>query len=326
MAMLRIIATALVLSGAFALDQVKLAPDVKAGTHPLLSFRGRQSLGDPKSAKKMQPAHEFLAQQLTQKVAATNPGFHYTLYKPEGQPKGSVILLSPWGGAENWWVEWLGGNFATLKQKYRVLEAVGRNMMQTDGSTYRAWYQYQNWDAELPVTADFDFAVKYVHSLIEQEYRIVEDYSRIVVVGYSQGAVLALESGLRFPHPLGLVFSQRGILLESRKRTHPFGIACSRSAKHCKGFAATPYIMTTGAYDRIYPWRIVQHDSKLLRDAKLLSFLADIPMLDHQSRSEKENSIAMKSVSVVLSHAWTMDSDRKLERSLAKVDDWTDQP
>ena len=44
-------------------------------------------------------------------------------------------------------------------------------------------YRYKDWHAETVIEQDVTDAVGYIHKLIEQEYKIVPDYRRIVVAG-----------------------------------------------------------------------------------------------------------------------------------------------
>merc|ERR1719310_2543590 len=114
------------------------------------------------------------------------------------------------------------------------------------------WYAYEDskddkgWFNEIPVKSDLTAAVKFVHGLVRQEHNLGIPYGGIVIAGYSQGATLALEAGLRFPWPLGLVFAERGIVLSSR-------LKCSEN------ILPTPYIMTAGKIDDKYgAWRVKQ--------------------------------------------------------------------
>merc|ERR1719183_2275063 len=110
---------------------------------------------------------------------------------------------------------------------------------QEDGTVWRCWYNYNSlddWNNEVPVAAHLDESVAFVHNLIQTEFAVVGSYHRIAVVGYSQGANLALEAGLRFPVPLGLVFSMRGVMFSSR-------------IENKTSLAVTPYVLTAGAQD-----------------------------------------------------------------------------
>lgn len=250
-----------------------------------------------------QATHKFLADGPAGKDAEAYPEFRHTLWKPKGQPKGSIILLSPWDAEKRWWVEWLKFDFNKLMKDYRVLECSGKDMVHTN-ATYTGWYAYEDWEAEVPLAADLDRATSFVHSLIQQERRIVNDYHRIIVAGFSQGAVLALESGLRFPHPLGLVFSQRGMLFAARRRD-------------CGSPAQTPYCMTAGSEDNVYPDYEVEDDVRLLRKAKVPAFWNRIPGLDHYGTSKKENELLMRAVQAALSQ----DPPQSI-KALAKLDSW----
>lgn len=225
-------------------------------------------------------------------------GFQSQRFKPKGKAAGSVIMLAPWAGEQSWWKEWLGVRFKELlKMQCRVIVGVGKEYEHPD-AIYRGWFSYENWQEDIPIQSELDTAVAYVNGLIEQEYRVVQDYRRIVLVGYSQGAALALETGVRFAQPIGLVFSQRGILMEQR-------------LKNVSHFAATPYIFTAGADDNEYWTSTVKEHCDFCRKQGASCFFKVFSGLDHYRCSQRENSLLIRAVSAVISR-----------KSIAALDVW----
>jgi len=251
-----------------------------------------------------------LAQKATfmSKKLVEDPERHFTLHGAKHSAKGSVILLAPWAAYEGWWKEWLKHTWDELiQQEWRILEAVGKIYQHPD-APYRGWYNYasyEDWVAEIPNATQFDNAVRYVHGLIQQEYNIVKDYRRIVIAGYSQGAVLSLEAGLRFPMPLGLVFSQRGVLLDKR-------------LNNCTSVVKTPYIFTAGSLDDVYLESDIETSCSRLMHVGASAFMTSIAGLDHYDSSERENTFLSKSIKVVMSQS----PSRALE-SIESLGDWT---
>jgi len=231
-----------------------------------------------------------------------------TLYKPEGKATGSVIFVDPWGAEEAWMKYFFHDAFENLAKKgSRVIEALPRQFRYPNGEKhwidqqreYSAWYRYKDWHAETVIERDVTDAVGYIHKLIEQEYKIVPDYQRIVVAGYSQGANLALEAGFRFPHQLGLVFSHRGVVLESRLH-------------NSKKLAATPYILTAGTKDEEYSVDWVRKGCRFVLGKQAPAFLKSFKGLGHADRSDAENKLAVDSMMLALS-----------KKPLAKSTSWT---
>jgi len=221
-------------------------------------------------------------------------GSHYELYQPTGVATGSVILLAPWNGTLGWGRQWVTKNMElvapSIRQHSRILDVKGRPM---PGKGFSAWYGYADdsaWQTEDPIAADVSWAVSYVHSLIEQEFKIVGDYRRITVFGLSQGANLALESVIRFPRPLGLVVSERGVLLPSRRAnmTH-------------RTIAATPYVLTIGAADHYYHENVIRECSSYLHKLGASVFMKTIQGLDHYKWNNAEWQVALNAVAAAQS-------------------------
>lgn len=167
-----------------------------------------------------------------------NFGATVKVYEPsQGTPRRSLILLNPWNGTPGFMWNWTfnqsgfgGGWRKDVSDHYRVLDVAGKLM---PGSDYRAWFGYatsEDWSSDTPIQREVDVAVAYIHHLIEQEYKVVGDYKRIILAGMSQGAGLALEAALNFPKALGLVLSERGIVRSAYSKVMPRHFIHARSA------------------------------------------------------------------------------------------------
>lgn len=196
-----------------------------------------------------------------------------------------------------------------IRKQSRILDVVGRpgGMWHDVGIPATAWYGYKDYDdwlKNLPISFEVDQSVAYVHSLIEQEYKVVGDYARIILVGKHQGANIAIESALRFRHSLGMVLSQRGIVL-------PLRVGSSATVE------ATPYILTAAAKDDIYPARQIIENSISLQAMHVPVFMKTIPDVDHFKWSQQESVLALKLVSAALSEAPVS------TKTIASLTDWT---
>lgn len=236
----------------------------------------------------------------TNQTSALEPlePYRYTVHTPTPNvPQRSLILLGPWNGSAGFFTEWFLDDFEKMEpkaiDKYRILDVVGRKMpsgSEWDPYPYNSWYEYEDWHSETVVAHDVDLAVAYVHGLIEEEYAIVGDYRRIVLAGFSQGANVAIEAALRFPHRLGLVLSQRGILLASRK-------------EDWTPVASTPYILTAGADDEVYLEDMVKENCRWLQDMHAPAYMKTLTKVGHYRRSKRECDLTIKSFVALVSEA-----------------------
>lgn len=215
---------------------------------------------------------------------------HNVVHSPPLKPAGSVIFLAPWGGATGWVRHWYAPilqNF--VDNRWRLIEAIGKPAVHMN-KPVNTWYAYEHWQSELPVATDVDLAVTYIHTLIQQEVSFVGDYQHITLAGYSQGAVLALEAGFRFPQALGLVMSQRGVVFKSR-------------LSNAQNLAPTPYVITAGADDDVYTAAWVKMGFSFLQGKGVPSYFMEFSGLNHYRRCDRENNLAVGAVKHVLSLA-----------------------
>jgi len=197
-------------------------------------------------------------------------GDNVKVYEPQtSQPVGSLILLMGLGGDHSWTMSqwwyldtawssknqkwcckeynspkcecWFDDNdkaaIHRLRSNLRIVDAVGKIWYRQGNS----WYKYKWWPDGAPVTADLEAAIADVFHIIEHERQIVGSYTRIAVAGMSQGADLALSVGVRFPHQLGMVISERGMLHDLATRT------ANQSSP------GTPFVLTGGDADELIP-------------------------------------------------------------------------
>jgi len=267
----------------------------KANTSVTVNNKSMAANNDKKKTKK--------------KAAWIKEPYRCTVHKQSSdEPKRVLILLGPWNGSTGFFDSWLLEDFhkwePSAKEEYRILDCVGQKIGVDEWNPYpyNSWYEYEDWASETPVMTDVALAVAFVHSLIEKEAADFPDYSHVVLAGFSQGANLAMEAALQFHSPLGLVFSQRGIILAARKEDEtPVSI--------------TPYLLTAGEEDHTYTEDIVKENCRWLENMGAPAYMKTISGLDHYRESKKECKLMVKSLAKIASSG---------ERDFSSLTDWTD--
>jgi len=177
-----------------------------------------------------------------------------------------------------------------LTNNLRIVDAVG-NILLDDGIGH-AWFDYTHWPDGAPIAGELDVAVANVFQLIEREYKIVGDYKRIAIAGMSQGADLALEVGMRFPHQLGMVVSQRGVFHLATRQQGNQTLAAG---------PGTPFILTAGAADELSPVSTYAGTCAALQQMQAPVYLKMYEWLDHGSFSKPEWELLIQAFSLMLS-------------------------
>jgi len=117
------------------------------------------------------------------------------------------------------------------------------------GMEMRAWYDIAMTDvARLPDEGGIRESQRAIDGLIEREKQRGIDPSRVVLAGFSQGGVIALQAGLRYRERLG------GILALSTYLTLEDSLAAEGSAAN----KSTPILMAHGTQDEMIPVRLAE--------------------------------------------------------------------
>lgn len=164
-----------------------------------------------------------------------------------------------------------------LTSNLRIVDAVGKIVL---CKNMHAWYKYTVWPDGPPIPNEFEVAIANVFELIEQEYKIVGDYKRIAVAGMSQGADLSLEVGIRFPHQLGMVISQRGVLTQPRKQGN---LTLAPSVR-----SGTPFILTAGDADELSSLAMYKESCASMQLMQSPVYFKSFPGLNHGDFSKPE--------------------------------------
>ncbi|NWF46381.1 alpha/beta fold hydrolase [Hydrogenophaga sp. D2P1] len=169
---------------------------------------------------------------------------------PAATPVASLIVLHGLGTT--------GGDFIPLLRSMN-LAAVGPvrcvfpdaplRTVSFNGSDMHAWYDAAPSDAprHAPLPADeagLRASQSLVQALIEQEEAQGMPSERIVLMGFSQGAVLAVHAGLRAPQRLAAIVALSGYL--------PLGARTLQSESHPAN-QRLPIFLAHGEYDEVVP-------------------------------------------------------------------------
>lgn len=124
-----------------------------------------------------------------------------------------------------------------------------------NGYVMRAWYDIislgndRNADRKGILQS-----VNLIHQLIAQEVTRGIPYEKIILAGFSQGAVIALTTGLTYPHKLGGIMALSGYL--------PFADDVFATATACN--KTTPLFVAHGTEDAVVPYALGQLVEKAL--------------------------------------------------------------
>lgn len=139
---------------------------------------------------------------------------------PTSKPTAVVIWLHGLGDS--------GNGFAPIVPELRLPESMAvrfvfphapvRPVTINNGMPMRAWYDIKTIDfnhrADVQGVAESSDSVS---ALIEAEHAKGIPYDRIVIAGFSQGGVIALNIGTRFPHKLAGVMALSTYMCEPEK-------------------------------------------------------------------------------------------------------------
>lgn len=286
-----------------------------------LLYMSSMALAMPLSLRGMKPSH----QTPTTHFAPTETiGENVKVYAPQSsQATASLILLMGYGAdlswtMKQWWYlhpgwaakdqEWCGDScvffdedkVATeyLRGKLRIVDAVGSIVL---AKYSHAWYHYTRWPDGPPIQLELDHAITYVFDLIERERKIVGSYESIAIAGMSQGADLALEVGIRFPHRLGMVVSERGVL-HPAQRNHLWK---SKNQSLAAG-PGTPFILTAGDKDELTNIETYKSDCASLQSMQTPVYFKYYLGLNHGDFSKPEWKLLIDAFTLMTStDPWT---------------------
>ena len=203
-----------------------------------------------------------------------------------GEHKLSVILLH---GMNNSWKQfnYLLTNPQLKNIKFILINANKINISYPENIeiNIRSWYNYYTDYSglnkyDLIDLKDLDKVNNYLHYLIDQEYLLLGDYSKILIGGSSQGATVAWHSALTYSKPVGGIICLRSIVLN-------YTPICKFEIKiNC-------YIYASGK-DQVYIPRLYNRSFKRLKKYNFNIIKVINRKIDHFTSSKNENKFVTK--------------------------------
>lgn len=187
-------------------------------------------------------------------MTSTNTLLSTIEINPASPPIGSVIWLHGLGAD--------GNDFAPIVPELQLpssiplrfvfpnapLKAVTIN----NGYIMPAWYDIISM--EINQRADMNGikeSINELHKLIAQENERGIPSEKIILAGFSQGAVIALMTGLAFPHTLAGIMTLSGYLPTPTPEQHPANHDTPIFMAHGAQDAVVPYAAGLGSYDTL---------------------------------------------------------------------------
>ncbi|MGB3726508.1 MAG: alpha/beta fold hydrolase [Glaciecola sp.] len=178
---------------------------------------------------------------------------------PKGKHKATIIWLHGLGDS--------GNGFAPIAPELQLADALGvkfifphapiRPVTINNGMEMRAWYDIKSMDME--TRADVHGVLEssaLVEALIENEIANGIDAKKIMLVGFSQGGVIALHLGTRYQQTLA------GIIAMSTYMCEPSTLSAEKS----KANQNTPILCCHGQQDEVVPMLLGKTAFNTLKD------------------------------------------------------------
>jgi phospholipase/carboxylesterase len=162
---------------------------------------------------------------------------------PKVKPKASIIFMHGLG-ADAYDVSDIAVQLelpSDLAVRFVFPNAPLRRVTYAGGATMRAWFDIGAEINEISDELGIRDAVLAIDVLIQQEIDRGIAPNRIVLAGFSQGGVIALQCGLRYPQTLGGMLVLSGSLVMAEKLFQ----------EKNQANAKTPILMQHGEYDSV---------------------------------------------------------------------------
>ncbi len=179
-----------------------------------------------------------------------------TEINPTSSPKGSVIWLHGLGAD--------GHDFVPIVKELKLSDnlpvrfifpnAPSIPVTINNGFVMPAWYDIVTFSVENHADyAGIDASTQKIQQLIEHEKSRGIPAEKIILAGFSQGAVIALATGLTYPERLGGIIALSGYLPPNTLQT---ASAANQSL---------PIFLAHGTEDTIVPYRLGENTHQLLQ-------------------------------------------------------------
>lgn len=143
---------------------------------------------------------------------------------------------------------------ANLPYKFIFPNADERPVTINNGYVMRAWYDILEMSIDRRIDiVGMNASRKQIHTLIAREMENGIRSEDIILAGFSQGAVMALFTGLTYPKPLGGIMALSGYLTpETLKEANPANQSIPLFMAHGTQDGVVPFVLGKAAADQLY--------------------------------------------------------------------------
>lgn len=178
---------------------------------------------------------------------------------PKQEPKGTVIWLHGLGADGHDFVPIIQQlNLAShLPLRFIFPHAPMRPVTLNNGYVMRAWYDINSLTGDHRVDQEgIKESIKWIEELIKAENARGIPTDKIILAGFSQGAVIALTTGLGYPDTLGGILALSGYLPQAEN------VLSNASAAN----QSIPIFLAHGTDDDVVPYLMGQQIYNLLHE------------------------------------------------------------
>jgi len=223
----------------------------------------------------------------------------YPVVKPRKAHRYSLVLCHPmgWGGGY-----YLGGGAIVydmlsksrlIRENCKIL-CPGAKKHKQWGDEWKMWFKYRGKDtggtrqchAQGIAVKDMQQSMHFISDVIGREAKIVGSPERVVVSGYSQGGCMSLATGLNLAYTIGLVVSQRGMLMKQTREAYE-----ANENRAGVGRPTQRILVTAGSKDDIYLEGNQVDAVKWLEAQGMQVTYRVFKDLDHNSHDENEMGV-----------------------------------
>jgi len=192
-----------------------------------------------------------------------NPTMDAFEFSPRGSADASIIWMHGLGAAGDDFVDILDKfSFEGFNPRFIFPNAPIRAVTCNNGLKMRAWYDIKNFEEIIQDNQQSDShqglieSQQLINSFIQREMDYGIPSHKIILVGFSQGGALALQTGLRFPIKLGGIACLSGYL----PWEHLLSIEQHPANQ------ATKVFMAHGMLDPVIPIYLAQHSCDVIKN------------------------------------------------------------
>lgn len=202
----------------------------------------------------------------------------------------------------------------------------------------KQWFRYRSnrggtrqCHAEIISTRDLQRAVDFVSGVVSSEVSTLGAADRVLLGGYSQGGCISLAVGLALPFDIGLIISQRGMLMKQTMDRHSVngetvsqtdkagGTHSDKTSKKPVYHSKPRIFMSAGVLDDVYLLENQADGRSWLEKYGCKVEFQAVKTLDRYENSHEEHALVRKAVLATFKRARKIESPKKVKRPLSKT-------